>query len=126
MVEIGPQVEYWQRGGSEDMEVAAHLVQRGNTRHGLFLMHLALEKILKAHICKVSGKSPPRIHNLVRLVETAKLELTEDARDILADMNEFNLEGRYPLPFISPLSRAEADSYMARAKEVFQWLISRL
>lgn len=40
-------------------------------RHGLFLAHLALEKTLKAHVCRTTGELAPKTHNLVRLAEMA-------------------------------------------------------
>ena len=61
-------------------------------RHGLFIAHLALEKMLKAHVCL---ELAPRIHNLVRLAEMAGLKLSETQIDLLADASEFNIEGRY-------------------------------
>ena len=67
----------------------------GKARHGLFLAHLALEKILKAIICRRTHDVPAKIHNLTRLSELAGLKLGEPQADVLADMNQFNLEGRY-------------------------------
>jgi HEPN domain-containing protein len=126
MAKSDSQFDYWRQGADEDMEVARHLVERGNTRHGLFLAHLALEKIIKARICKFSDGPAPRIHNLIRLAEIAQLDLAEDVSNALADMNEYNLEGRYPVPFVSPLTQSEAQQYLASAQEVFGWLTSRL
>lgn len=64
----------------------------------------------------------PRIHNLVRLAEIAGLKLSEEQIDLLADVNEFNIEGRYPEMLMPPPTRAEADDYMARIAEVLQCL----
>jgi hypothetical protein len=36
------------------------------------------------------------------------------------------LAARYPETVSAPLSRAAADAYVARAEQVFQWLIGRL
>lgn len=46
------------------------------------------------------------------------------AMDILAEMNSFNIEGRYPDTLSPPPSQEEAQHYMTQAEEVFQWLIS--
>ena len=78
------------------MEVARDLVARGRTRHGLFLAHLALEKVLKAHVCRQTRDLAPKIHSLVRLAELALIELANEHLDTLAEMNAFNVEGRYP------------------------------
>jgi len=44
--------------------------------------------------------------------------------DILAEMNFFNIQGRYPDTLSPPPSQEEAQHYMTQGKEVFQWLIS--
>jgi len=45
--------------------------EKNRIRHGLFLANLALEKALKALVCKATRDLAPRIHNLVRLAELA-------------------------------------------------------
>ena len=95
-MDIQKQVEYWLTSSNEDWEVAAKLVHEGRSRHGLFFAHLALEKVLKAIICQNTQDIAPRIHNLPRLSDVAGLTLNTDHADILADMNQFNIEGRYP------------------------------
>ena len=63
----------------------------------LFVGHLALEKILKAHWVKNNAADiPPKIHHLVRLANEAKLSLTDEQSEFLADVNGFNTEARYP------------------------------
>ncbi len=108
MVDIEKQIDYWRQGSSEDWEVAVKLVKDGKGRHGLFFAHLALEKILKAIICRRTHDVPPKIHNLTRLSELAGLKVDERQADVLADMNQFNLEGRYPEFYTFQLSPEEA------------------
>jgi HEPN domain-containing protein len=122
MIDIGKQVHYWLEGSKEDWEVAQDLLKRDRIRHGLFLGHLALEKILKAHVVKATQELAPRTHNLIRLAELAGLNLSSDQIDIPAEMNAFNVEGRYPESLQPPPSIAEGEQYMERAKEVYEWL----
>jgi HEPN domain-containing protein len=126
VVDIAEQIEYWRKGPEEDFEAAGLLITSGKTRHGLFFAHLALEKILKAHICRQTGKLAPRLHNLVRLAELSSLDFEADHLNVLAEMNEFNLEGRYPVTFIPPPDAAEANEYIEKSKEVLAWLMQRL
>lgn len=95
-------------------------------RHGLFLGHLALEKILKAHVCRTTQDLAPRIHNLIRIAELAGFNLSSDQMDILAELNAFNVEGRYPETLQAPPSASEGEQYLVRAKEVFEWLKNRI
>ena len=67
MIDIGKQISHWRNSAVEDWSVAQDLVSRGKIRHGLFFAHLALEKTIKAHVCKVTGELASKIHNLVRL-----------------------------------------------------------
>lgn len=125
MVDIGKQIQHWRNGADEDWAVAQDLIGRDKIRHALFIAHLALEKSLKAHVCRNTRELAPRTHNLVRLAEIAGLKLSEEQIDLLADVNEFNIEGRYPEMLMPPPTRAEADDYMARIAEVLQCLNSQ-
>lgn len=122
MIDIVKQIAHWRNSASEDWSVAQDLVTRDKIRHGLFFAHLALEKTLKAHVCKATGELAAKIHNLVRLSEKAALKLSEDQIDLLAEVNEFNIEGRYPEMLLPSPSRKEADGYIVRIEEVLQCL----
>jgi HEPN domain-containing protein len=99
-------------------------VENERTRHGLFFAHMALEKILKAIVCKHSQDLAPKLHNLSRLSELAGINLDSEKIEVLAEMNAFHIEGRYPESLMKPPAKAEALNYMTRAEEVFQWLMS--
>ncbi|HBG28132.1 MAG: hypothetical protein A2Y10_06580 [Planctomycetes bacterium GWF2_41_51] len=126
MVDILEQIKYWKSGAAEDWQAAEQLVTGNKVRHGLFFAHLSLEKILKAHVCKNTGKIAPKLHNLVRLSEIAGLELSEENIDFLAEMNQFNLEGRYPVPSLPEISNQEAKEYLKNTKEVLEWYSRQL
>ncbi len=126
MVDIPEQIRYWQNGAVEDWQAADQLIAGDKIRHGLFFAHLSLEKILKAHVCKSTGKIAPKIHNLVRLAETAGLKLPDDKLDFLAEMGEFNLEGRYPVSFLPKITNQEAKEYIKKTKEVLEWFSRQL
>lgn len=126
MVDITEQINYWRNGALEDLEAAKQLINGDKIRHGLFFTHLSLEKILKSHVCKSTQKIAPKIHNLIRLVEIAGLSVPDDKIDLLAEMNELNLEGRYPVPFLPPVSIKEAKDYIEKTQEVLQWFIQQL
>jgi len=126
MMDISRQIQYWRSGASEDWDVAVELINSGRTRHGLFFAHLALEKLLKAHVCRTTGDLAPRIHTLLRLVERTDLPASEQQRLFLARFDRYQLEGRYPdmLPAAPDIETARSE--MRRAQEVFEWLIQRL
>lgn len=126
MIDINKQIAYWKDGSYEDWLVANELVDIGRIRHGLFFAHLALEKILKAHVCKKIGDLSPRTHNLLKLAELVKLELSSQQTSALAIINSFNLEGRYPETELPVPSKKQAAMYMEGAEEILQWLTQAL
>jgi len=63
---------------------------------------------------------------LVRLAEISNLELRTDQLDILAEMNSFNIEGRYPDVLLPHPSLDEATIHIRRAEEVYLWLMNQL
>jgi HEPN domain-containing protein len=79
----------------------------------LFAVHLALEKAVKAHVIRKTGKLPPKIHNLVRLSELAGLDISAEQRKVLSEINEFNIEGRYADVMPPPVTSKDASYYLS-------------
>ncbi len=125
MVDITKHAEYWKSGALDDWDTARQLLSSVKIRHGLFFVHLALEKVIKGLLCLNSKDIAPRTHNLIRLADMAGLDLMEEHIDTLADINQFNMEGRYPDIGIPPPSPEEASAYMKKAQEVFHCLIKQ-
>jgi HEPN domain-containing protein len=125
-MDVPKQVEYWRNGSNEDFEVAGELLEKGRFRHALFLAHLALEKMLKAHVTRATSDIPPRIHNLVNLAERTGLGFTAEAMSLLRGFNAYQLEGRYPDEAQIVISRETAKKDMTFAKEMLGWLKAQL
>lgn len=126
MVNIEKHVSYWKNGGEEDLQVADQLIKSGKIRHGLFFLHLALEKILKAHVCRNTKDIAPKLHNLARLAELSGIAFMQEDSDFLSEMNPFNIEGRYPEMWRPVPSREEADILLQRTGGMFEWLKNQL
>lgn len=126
MIDINKQITFRKDGAAEDFEVARELISNKRARHGLFFVHLSLEKMIKAHVCKNTNDIAPRIHNLTRLSENTSLDFEQHFNDILAELNAFNIEGRYPDSNFIPVTQEEALDYLSRAEEVSKWLMSQL
>lgn len=96
----------------------------------LFIGHLVIEKLLKAHYVRNNeNKIPPKLHNLIMLAEIAGLELSDEMKLILDKINDFNLEVRYPQcknEFYKTCTKEFADEQIAKLKEIFEWLESQL
>jgi len=124
--DIEKHVQYWTTSAQEDLETAEFLVGSGRSRHGLFFAHLALEKTLKAHVCKHTEEIAPRMHNLLRLTEMSNCDLSESHKEFLARFDRYQLEGRYPEFWPARIDREKAYRELHQAKELLQWLMNRL
>ncbi len=122
MIDIQKQIDYWRNGAQEDWDVACELVELGRTRHGLFFAHLAVEKMLKAHVCRATSKLAPKIHNLLRLAGLTGLSFSKKQMDFLAQFDMYQLEGRYPGRLPKPLKKSEAKKELQGAEKVILWL----
>lgn len=122
MIDINKQINHWRAGAAEDWVVACSLVEQGSIRHGLFFAHLTLEKTLKAHVCQANHNLAPPIHNLLRLMDKTSLSLNLKQRNLLAEVNSFNIEGRYPELFLPLPSQSEADVYIKEIGDMLKCL----
>lgn len=114
------------KGATESWNDALYLIKGKRILLGLFAAHLAVEKAIKAHVVKEIKDIPPFIHNLTKLAEIARIELTEKQRNFLADLTFYNISGRYQESIGAPPPMSEVKSMMRQAKEMFEWLLKTL
>lgn len=126
MTNIPKQTDYWLKTAEEDFGVGSHLIKAGKIRHGLFFINLALEKILKANICKNLNKTPPKIHNLMDLYRLAGLKPDVKRQEALEVLNRFCLEGRYPEQWLVIPGKEEAQRYLKMSENLMEWLKKQL
>jgi len=125
MVDIEKQIAYWRAGAQDDWASARILIEKGKTSLGLFIAHLAIEKALKALVCRRTNEPAPKDHNLLRLAREAGLTITEKQEDVLSEMNTYNIEGRYPDPLHSAPTKTKTRAVLHRAEGMFEWLIGQ-
>jgi len=89
-------IEYWLTSAAHDLDVAETLFQTKKYDWCLFVGHLVIEKALKAFFIRDVGEVPPRIHNLLKLADATALQLLEEQKQFLGEINLFNIETRYP------------------------------
>ncbi len=127
---IEEHIKYWLDSSENDWLTAKTLLNNSRYDWSLFLGHLVLEKVLKAHYVKTNNNTvPPKTHNLLKLAELAKVELSEDKMLFLDEINDFNLEVRYPEyknEFYKKCDKDFAEGYLKRIEEMNSWLKSLL
>ncbi|MFP4500124.1 MAG: HEPN domain-containing protein [Candidatus Hydrogenedentota bacterium] len=126
-MDIQKHIAHWRAGSEEDFEVARELVGNGRLHHGLFFLHLAVEKMLKAHVVKETQEVPPKIHNLLTLSNRTGLNVTDEVLQFFSRLNAYQLVGRYPDSGGSTaLSREHAEDLIDVAQETLEWLKAQL
>ena len=126
MVDVPKQIEYWTTGSEEDFAAAQSLFEKGHLRHSLFFAHLAIEKMLKAHVTRQTKDIPPRVHNLIRLADMAGLSPNAEHMSFLRRFNLFQLEGRYPDSVHVIIDSDMARERLILAGDILKWLKSQL
>lgn len=89
-------VEYWQKTAEYDYDTMKSLVKSKRYTSSLFFGHIILEKILKALVAQETKDHAPYTHNLFRLAEISRADLSKKEMNFLKEVNEFNMEARYP------------------------------
>lgn len=128
-MDIQKVIDYWIEGAQQDMEAAEQLLQGKFYPQCLFWCHLVLEKLLKAYVVKQTGTQAPYLHNLLSLAGKTGLELSHEQRTWLAEMNDFNITGRYPeemTDIIQKCTPEVAQKYFFITKNLYQWLIKKI
>jgi len=126
MINVQKQIDYWVNGAVDDLKSAEILIDSKRMLHGLFFCHLVIEKILKAHVVKISEEIAPRTHNLIHLLEKANLELSENEEIFLGILMKYQLQGRYPdyNPIIP--DKLIVQNYLKQTENLLQWLKKKL
>lgn len=122
-------IEYWLTSAAHDFDAAETLFHNKKYDWCLFVGHLVIEKVLKAFYVRDTGKSPPWIHNLIRLAENTTLSLSNEQKRFLTEINRFNIEARYPdykHGFYKLCTKEFTKEYFTKIKEMYKWLLSQM
>lgn len=123
-----PDVKYWVDLSRYDIETAKAMLVSGRYLYVLFTCQQSIEKMLKALVVQNTGSFPPKIHDLVKLVNIAKIDIETEQKEFLAKLNYYYLETRYPreLTEISKqIKKASALEFYNNTKKILKWLRSK-
>ncbi|WP_347274297.1 HEPN domain-containing protein [Candidatus Kuenenia sp.] len=128
-MDIKEHVDYWLKTAAHDMEAAETLFQNRKYDWCLFIGHLVIEKVLKSFYVQSKKEIPPKIHNLVRLAENTGISFTKEQLTLFADINDFNIETRYPdlkFKFYQMCTMEFTEEQFLKIKELYHWLLSQM
>jgi HEPN domain-containing protein len=94
-IEVDKIVNHWIETSEDDFQTMLSLFDSKSYSWSLFLGHISVEKLLKAVYVSKHKKHAPFLHNLFRLAELSKINLTEEQSDWLDKITSFNLNARY-------------------------------
>ena len=123
------QIDYWIASAKHDLDVAETLLQNEKYDWCLFLAHLVLEKVFKALYVQNIGEIAPRIHDLVRMANMAKIEFKEETLEFLDAVNTFNISTRYPdekLKFYKLCTVEFTEKHFNQIKEIYKCLLQKI
>jgi len=123
-------IAYWLDSAAHDLESAETLFQHQRYDWCLFLGHLIIEKVLKAFFVRDNPSVPvPQIHNLTTLSNKTKLQFTPEQQKLLVQIGQFNIQARYPdykFEFYKKCTPQFTQTYFAKIKELYQWLLQQV
>jgi HEPN domain-containing protein len=85
-------VKYWVDLSRYDIDTAKAMLASGRYLYVLFTCQQSIEKMLKALVVKNTDSFPPKIHDLVKLVNIAKIDIETEQKEFLAKLNYYYLE----------------------------------
>lgn len=97
--------------------------------YAVFMCHLAIEKALKGVYQYKLKEIPPKVHNLIYLVEKTGLSPSEKLQDAIFELNRVSIPTRYPEDLDKMKSEYKKQNTLkiiSGSKEVFKWLKNQL
>lgn len=88
-------IQFWIGSSDKDFQTMLHLHDSGDYMWSLFMGHLVVEKLLKAYYISRKDENYPYSHNLLRIAETAGMDLNEEQQTMFSTITGFNLNARY-------------------------------
>ena len=116
---------HWVETSDDDFKTTNELFKSKSYNWALFVGHISLEKLLKALYVKLHGKHAPTSHNLYRLAELCKIDLTDEFSDWLDTITSFNINARYDdykKEFYDLCTREYTETWVDRIRELRQWI----
>jgi HEPN domain-containing protein len=123
-------IDYWVNTAAEDWISVEIMFAAKRYLHCLFWSHLVLEKLAKAHWVKNHKENiPPKIHNVIWLLEESGVDLGKDTMAFLVEFNRFQLSTRYP-DYVGKIYKICTEAFTTEelntVKEIRQCLLKML
>jgi len=115
----------WLKQADYDMETAEIMFDNKRYFYAVFMCHLSIEKALKGLYLERLKEIPPKVHNLVYLLNKIGVKPSEPTGKFLIKLNEASIVTRYP----EELDKLQKDftqsivkDILLRSKEALEWI----
>jgi HEPN domain-containing protein len=122
-------VKHLKESSDQNYLTMQNLLKSKDFSWALFLGHLLIEKLLKAHYVKKHQIHAIFTHDLLRLARKAELDLTGDVEEWLDEISTFNLNARYDnykQDFYKLCTQEFTELWIIRIENIRTWLIRQL
>jgi len=122
-------IGYWKESAELNYRTMLNLLKTGDLSWALFMGHLVIEKLLKAHYVRLTGHPAIMTHDLLRLSEKAGLSLPPQFAEWLDEITTFNINTRYDSykqDFYRLCTKEFTDKWIKRIEEIRVWLTQQL
>lgn len=119
----------WISFAEADLDADRRLIESPRPSRWIYLLalwhcHQTIEKALKAILAK-QEKEILKIHDLPHLSQLVGLELSDEQKSLLEELNTFYLRSRYPDIMYSPLpdpNKTFTKKLFSETRKLFLWL----
>lgn len=115
----------WVKSSDYDIKIAMSLFKNRHHVYVIFFCHLAIEKLLKSVVSKITNKLPPKTHDLFLLLKLADLIVPREHQLILAHLNTASIPTRYPediTKITKQYNQTVAKRYLQETQDFLKWL----
>jgi len=81
--------DQWINNAQYDLETARAMYRAKRYQYVIFYCQQLIEKIIKAIILDKTNEFPPRIHQLMRLIEKAGITVSDQHVDFLRELSAY-------------------------------------
>lgn len=119
----------WITQAEFDIETAEFMFQGERYFYAVFMCHLSLEKALKGIYCTKLQDVPPKVHNLVFLINKTGINPPEAFGKFIVKLNEANIATRYPESLEKlqkTYTKTITSEIISNTKEALAWIKQQL
>jgi len=121
--------EQWLRQADYDMDTADYMFEGGRYFYAVFMCHLSIEKALKGLYQKKLSQEPPRVHNLIYLLNKIGIKPAEPIGRFIVKLNEASVATRYPEEIgklQKDFTRRIVKDILSKGRETLEWIKKQL